>query len=127
MTRLATTLTMPPAVGLYALLVLGGCVSEEDPAARVTNSYKFALIGDMPYYADPGTPLPPEFVAAQYAAVLREIDDPQGLSQTVGPGRTRVLLDHPLRNGPRRSPELNRHPDPVLHQTEADVDQAVQP
>jgi hypothetical protein len=66
---------MPPAVGLYALLVLGGCVSEEDPAARVTNSYKFALIGDMPYYADPGTPLPPEFVAAQYAAVLREIDE----------------------------------------------------
>ena len=75
MTRLATTLTMPPAVGLYALLVLGGCVSEKDPAARVTNSYKFALIGDMPLYADPGTPLPPEFVAAQYAAVLREIDE----------------------------------------------------
>ncbi len=66
---------MPPAVGLCALLVLGGCVSEEDPAAQVADSYTFALVGDMPYYADPDAPLPPEFVAAQYAAVLQEIDE----------------------------------------------------
>ena len=66
---------MPPAVGLCALLALGGCVSEEDPAAQVADSYTFALVGDMPYYADPDAPLPPEFVAAQYAAVLQEIDE----------------------------------------------------
>ncbi len=75
MTRLAKTLTMPPAVGLCALLALGGCVSEEDPAARVADSYTFAVVGDMPYYADPSLSLPPEFVAAQYAAVLQEIDE----------------------------------------------------
>ncbi|TDI47718.1 MAG: hypothetical protein E2P02_02605 [Acidobacteria bacterium] len=77
MTRLAKTLSMPPAVALLALVILslGGCVSEEVPEARVGESYKFALVGDMPYYADPGTSLPPEFVAAQYAAVLQEIDE----------------------------------------------------
>ena len=77
MTRLAKPLSMPPAVALLALVILslGGCVSEEVPEARVGESYKFALVGDMPYYADPGTSLPPEFVAAQYAAVLREIDE----------------------------------------------------
>ena len=75
MTKLAKTLAMPPALGLCALFVLGGCGSEEAPATRVANSYKFALVGDMPYYADPTTSLPPEFVAAQYAAVLQEIDD----------------------------------------------------
>ncbi|HAK56759.1 MAG TPA: hypothetical protein DCP38_14930 [Acidobacteria bacterium] len=64
------------AAGLCLLLAAAGCVSEEDaPAARVADSYRFALVGDMPYYADPGTQLPPEFVAAQYAAVLQEIDD----------------------------------------------------
>ena len=71
MTRMAKTL----AVGLCALLALGGCVSEEAPAAHVADSYTFALVGDMPYYADPDTPLSPEFVAAQYAAVLQEIDE----------------------------------------------------
>ena len=77
MARLVKTLAMAPAVALCALLVLslGGCVSEEDPEARVEESYKFALVGDMPYYADPGTSLPPEFVAARYAAVLQEIDE----------------------------------------------------
>ena len=39
-TRLAKTLAMPPAIGLCALLVLGGCVSEEDPADQVGDSYR---------------------------------------------------------------------------------------
>ena len=50
-------------------------MSGDAPAAQVADSYSFALIGDMPYYADPDTQLSPEFVAAQYAAVLQAIDE----------------------------------------------------
>jgi len=70
--RFANTLAAASAVGLCALVA---CVSEEDPADRVAGSYSFAVVGDMPYYADPDTQLAPEFVAAQYAAVLQEIDE----------------------------------------------------
>ncbi len=78
MTRWVNTRATPPAVALCALLALGGCVSQDDPTDRAADpddSYAFALVGDMPYYADPSTQLPPEFVAAQYAAVLQAIDD----------------------------------------------------
>ncbi len=74
MMRLAST--PGTAAGLCLLLAVGGCVSEQDaPPSRVADSYRFAPVGDMPYYADPDTQLPPEFVAAQYAAVLQEIGD----------------------------------------------------
>ena len=38
-TRLAKMLAAASAVGLGALLALGGCVSDEDPAGRVADSY----------------------------------------------------------------------------------------
>jgi len=73
-TRLENLLAVPSTVGLCALLALGGCAPESEPA-QVADSYTFAVVGDMPYYADPDTQLLPEFVAAQYAAVLQEIDE----------------------------------------------------
>ena len=65
---------LPSAIGAVVLLVVASCEPTEDPAAGTSDSYQFALVGDMPYYASPSAPLPPEFVATQYAAVLQEID-----------------------------------------------------
>ena len=72
--RVALPVTLP-AFGLAALLALGSCVSAEGPASQEEDSYQFALFGDMPYYASPTAPLPPEDVATRYESVLREIDE----------------------------------------------------
>ena len=49
-------------------------MTAEDLPPEEPASYTFALFGDMPYYASPSAPLPPAYVATQYAAVLEEID-----------------------------------------------------
>ncbi len=64
----------PPILGIVIVLACASCVPAEGPPVEAPSIYQFALVGDMPYYASPTAPLPPEFVAAQYAAVLQEID-----------------------------------------------------